>query len=192
MKNILHLLLFSCLILSCKNNTTNSSTPVVMEKKILSDSAAIEETIHDFYKFYSTFENDTTQYNFVDDSGKYLKLDQEKLKKYLDKFFQTGLVSEEFINNEREFYEKCGKLWGDEEKGDVPSGMDADKMYCGQDGDFPEFTKAPVTSIIKGDRATAKMIFKPNSGNGASRNYELKKENGKWLMAKVECNMGIK
>ncbi len=191
MKIVVHFLLFSCLILSCKNNSTNTSTPVV-EKNMVSDSAAIAETIHGFYKFYSTFENDSTQYDFVDDSGKYLKLDEMKLKKYLGKFFQTGLVSEEYITNEHEFYEKCGKLWVTEEKGDVPTGMDADKMYCGQDGDFPEFTTAPVISVIKGDRATAKMIFKPNSGNGESRNYELKKENGKWLMAKVECDMGIK
>ena len=191
MKNFIHLLLFSCLILSCKNNTSSSSTPVV-EKNMVSDSAAIAETIHGFFKFYSTFENDSTQYDFVDDSGKFLKLDEMKLKKYLGKFFQTGLVSEEFITNEHEFYSKCGKLWVTEVKGDVPSGMDADRMYCAQDGDFPEFTTAPVKSVIKGDRATAKMIFKPDSGNGESRNYELKKENGKWLMAKVECDMGVK
>ena len=190
MKNFIHILLFSCLILSCKNNSTHSSTPVV-EKNMVSDSAAIADVIHGFFKFYSTFENDTTQYDFVDDSGKFLKLDEAKLKKYLGKFFQTGLVSEEFISNERDFYLKCGKLWEKEEKGDVPSGMDADKMYCGQDGDFPEFTTAPVISVIKGDRATAKMVFKPNSGNGESRIYELKKENGKWLMAKVACETGI-
>ena len=191
MKNFVHILLFSCLILSCKNNSTNTSTPVV-EKNMVSDSAAIAETIHGFYKFYSTFENDSAQYDFVDDSGKYLKLDEMKLKKYLGKFFQTGLVSEEFITNEHEFYMKCGKLWVNEEKGDVPSGMDADRMYCAQDGEFAEFSTAPVSSIITGDRAVAKMVFKPNSGNGESRNYELKKENGKWLMAKVECDTGIK
>ena len=191
MKNFISLLFFCSLILSCKNNSSNSSTPVV-EKSVVSDSAAIAETIHGFYKFYSTFENDSIQYDFVDDSGKFLKLDEMKLKKYLGKFFQTGLVSEEFISNERDFYLKCGKLWEKEEKGDVPSGMDADRMYCGQDGDFPEFTTAPVISTITGDRATAKMVFKPNSGNGETRNYELKKENGKWLMAKVECDMGIK
>lgn len=190
MKNFIHFLLFSCLILSCKNNSTNTSTPVV-EKNMVSDSAAIADVIHGFYKFYSTFETDSTQYDFIDDSGKFLKLDEMKLKKYLGKFFQTGLVSEEFITNEHEFYMKCGKLWVSEVKGDVPSCMDADRMYCGQDGDFPEFTTAPVKSTIIGDRATAKMIFKPDSGNGESRNYELKKENGKWLMAKVECDMGV-
>lgn len=191
MKNFIHFLLFSCLILSCKNNSTNTSTPVV-EKNMVSDSAAIAETIHSFYKFYSTFDNDSTQYDFIDDSGKNLKLDETKLKNYLGKFFKTGLVSEEFITNEHEFYAKCAKFWVNEEKGDVPSGMDADRMYCAQDGDFPEFTTAPVMSVIKGDRASAKMIFKPDSGNGESRNYELKKENGKWLMAKVECDTGIK
>lgn len=190
MKNFIHFLLFSCLILSCKNNSTNTSTPVV-EKNMVSDSAAIADVIHGFYKFYSTFENDTTQYNFIDDSGKFLKLDETKLKLYLEKYAKTGLVSEEFLTNVRDFYMKCGKLWVTEEKGDVPSGMDADIMYCAQDGDFPEFTTAPVMSVIKGDRATAKMVFKPNGGNGESRNYELKKENGKWLMAKVECDTGI-
>ena len=70
--------------------------------------------------------------------------------------------------------------------------MDADRMYCAQDGEYEEFTTAAVNSTVTGDRAVAKMVFKPNSGNGESRNYELKKENGKWLITKVECDMGIK
>ena len=195
MKQLAFLLLLSTLIFACKENPKQVEKVNIeaLKKVAFSDSAVIAETIHGFYKWYDAFDKDTTRNtNFTEVKGKHLKINELALKKYLGEFNKSGVVSEEFITNEYSFYKKCEVLWLTEDKDDVPSGMDANKFFCGQDWEFEEFTTAPVTSTITGDRAKATMLFKPKSGNGASRSFELKKENGKWLLAKVECDMGVK
>lgn len=156
------------------------------------DSTAIAATIHGFYGWYNGFASDTTQaYDFTDASGQHLRLKPDVLEKYLGEFRKSGFVSEEFIANEQKFYAACEKLWQNEAVDDVPSGMDADKMFCAQDWEFAEFTTAPVSSRVNADKATASIMFSPNSPNGESRSFELKKENGKWLLTKVICDTGV-
>ena len=98
---------------------------------------------------------------------------------------------ESFITGEFEYYEKCEKLWQNEEIGDVPSGMDVDKILCAQDGDITFWTKSPVR-IVNTDGTHAKATLYASDANGdLERSYELKKENGKWLLSKIVCDTGI-
>lgn len=169
------------------NSASGSSTP-----SVLNDSIQITATIHGFFEWYDAMQRDTSRpFDITDDSGKHLKINQTALKTYLGEFMKSGFVTESFITGEFEYYEKCEKLWQNEEIGDVPSGMDVDKILCAQDGDITFWTKSPVR-IVNTDGTHAKATLYASDANGdLERSYELKKENGKWLLSKIVCDTGI-
>jgi Protein of unknown function (DUF3828) len=192
MKNLVIIVLTIFLFFACTEtpkNTTNIGTP----NAVVSDSAAIANTIHSFYKWYNVFLMDTTKSkNFVDDTGRYYRLDQMKLKKYFSYFQENGFVSEAFIQNEYDFYQKCSELWLHESVGDVPSGMDADKYFCAQDWEIEFWTNAPVRIRKLDENRVGATLYSVDKNVPMERNFELKKENGKWLLTKIECDMGVK
>jgi Protein of unknown function (DUF3828) len=193
MRQFILLLSICTLMIACKETSKKSEAATTSTPQPIPDSTAIATTIHNFYKWYNIFSVDTSKrIDFTEAKGKHLKINEIEFKKYLSELMKTGCISEEFLTNEDVFFRKCEKLWQNEDLGDVPSGMDADRFYCAQDGVFEEFTTAKVTSAVNGDRAKAVMTFNPDGGNGKSRNFELKKENGKWLLTLIECDTGVK
>ncbi len=137
-------------------------------------------------------QRDTTKpFDITDDTGKHLKINEKALKAYLGEFQKSGFVTESFIAGEFDFYQKCAKLWQNEDIGDVPSGMDADKMLCAQDGDIQMWTKSPVRVVKINDIQAKATLYASDAGGDFERHFELTKENGKWLLSKVECDMGI-
>lgn len=156
------------------------------------DSAAVADVIHNFYKWYDAFSRDETKgVDFTDDSGAHLKLNAAKLDAYFANFQNSGFVSAGFIEQEKAFYKKCEALWQKEPKDDVPSGMDADKYFCAQDWEVGFYTTAAVRLQPSGaDRVTA-TLYSSNSNDPQDRRIELVRENGKWLIAKIECDMGV-
>lgn len=162
--------------------STTTTTPA------LSDSAAIADVIHGFYKWYDRFSQDSTKsFNFTNDKGKHLTLDMPKLEKYLAEFKATGFISAEFVENDIAFYKKCEKIWQTEEKDGIPTGMDADKYFCAQDWEIDFWTKSPVRIKPLGTDKVAATMYGTEGGGKKEHNFELKKENGKWLLSKIEC-----
>ena len=96
-------------------------------------------------------------------------------------------MSDEFVTDETKFYKACAKVWQTEQEDDVSSGLDADRYFCAQD-EVEAYNTKPVVSTINGDRAQASLMVAVES----PIKFEMKKENGKWLLAKVDCNMGVK
>lgn len=191
MKTLVNISFLAILLFSCKDAPKN--TPVIeASKEVISDSMAVTNTIRGFYKWYKDFVVDTTKHmDFADDSGKHYKLNTSKLERYYAHFKVTGFVSNEFIENEYAFYKKCNTLWQDEPVDDVPSCLDADKYYCAQDWDDNIWLNSPIKiTKTNGDRASATLYYK-DQAYSMERNFELKKENGKWVLAKIECDMGI-
>ncbi len=189
-----HLLLigFSFLtIMSCADKSKTGTEKI--HPSVSNDSTEIAATIHGFYTWYDAMQRDTTKpFDFTDNSGKHFKINEKALKAYLGEFQKSGFVTESFIAGELEYYQKCAKLWQNEAVDDVPSGMDADKIFCAQDWDIDMWTKSPVR-IVKTDDTHVKATLYANDANGDfERHFELTKENGKWLLSKVECDMGIK
>lgn len=181
------ILLATVLLFSCGQSSDKSSGETAAQT--LPDSVAIVKTIHDFYTWYAA--NDTILYKiyFTDDSGEHLTLNEEKLSAYLAQFKASGYISDELIANETRFYRACAKLWQNELKAEVPSGMEADRWLCAQDYIAP-YNTGKVTSTINGDRAQAKLTLSDGSYS-ADFTYEMVKENGKWLIAKLGCNSGV-
>ncbi|MCB9345412.1 MAG: DUF3828 domain-containing protein [Lewinellaceae bacterium] len=152
------------------------------------DSVAIADALHQFFKWYGkTGIHLINQFNFVDQSGKHPKLNEATLDKYLAEFQKSGAICPEFLDNEKSFYTACAKSWEEEESGEVISCMDYDRYYCSQDFDGSEYNFASINARIVGERAKARLLLSPGGPNGGPRSFEMKKENGKWWLAKVKC-----
>jgi hypothetical protein len=66
------------------------------------------------------------------------------------------------------------------------AGLEADRYYCAQDYVAP-YNKAPIKATIAGDRAKAVLTLMAND----TLTFDMKKENNKWLIAKLGCNAGV-
>jgi len=152
------------------------------------DSASIADALHTFFTWYgANYQDLTYKINFINEEGKYPTLDKAKLAEYLAAFMKSGVVSTTLVENETKYYLECAESWKSEEVGDVLSCMDYNRYYCGQDWDEKEFMIAPVKATISGDHASVQLLLDPNGLNGGPRAFEMKKENGKWLLSKIGC-----
>jgi Protein of unknown function (DUF3828) len=196
MKNVLITLL--CLVTfvtACKNNAETKNTATTETKAAASpanaDNTAITETLHGFFTWYSANDERIGKINFVNETGKHLALDEKQLTVYHAEVKKSGFVSDEFIADEIKFYKACSKSWEEETKGEVPTGMGADRYLCAQDFIAP-YNTGTVTSVINGDRAKATLTLKGEQGEKSDFTFDMKKEGGKWLLAKLGCDMGVK
>jgi hypothetical protein len=187
MKNLLLAVCVPLALLSaCGQSTSEKSSAAVAE----ADSVAIATSLRGFFTWYAAHENRLAQFSFTDTTGPHLKLAPEQLQAYLAEIKKSGFVSDELIENETKFYQACEKAWANETKGDVPSGLDADRFYCAQDYLAPYHT-GKVSARIIGDRALATLTLSDGSGHSRDFGYELRKENGQWLLAKLGCDSGV-
>lgn len=152
------------------------------------DLIAINDVIHDFYKWYAEFLNDpASEINYTSEKNKHLVLDLPKLKQYLSQIKASGYISDVLINNEITALKACEELWKEESLDEPPSCLDYDRFFCAQDWDINFWTQAPVVADGLGtEQATATM----SDGDGElaqTQKFDLRKENGKWLIAKIYC-----
>ena len=169
---------------ACGGPSTGTDSPT----GAAADSASIAGVIHRFYTWYDAFLKDEARdVNFTTDDGQHLKLDTAVLKGYYENFRNTGLVSEEFIQGEYAFFKKCEQLWQNEPLDEVPSCLDGDKYFCAQDWETSFWTQSPVRIQSTGENRVTATLYDTEM----ERSFELVKENGKWLLAKVECDMGV-
>jgi hypothetical protein len=155
------------------------------------DLDEISAVIHSFYSWYDGFVMDSTiRVDFTDASGEHLKLNEAKFKAYYAHFEKSGYVSAHFVTQELAFFKKCEAYWQNEHIEDVPSCLDADKYFCAQDWDIDYLRKAPISITEVVDGKTTATLDPQHEGEQA---LELKmiKENGKWVIAEVVCDMGV-
>ena len=178
MKQITALFIPIAIFFACGNPApAPAETAKVVD--ISADSTAIAGVIHGFYQWYDKFTVDETkQLNFINEDGPHLTIDQGKMEAYFADFYKTGFVSQAFLTEQYAFYKKCEVLWQNEEKGDVPSGMDADKFFCAQDWEVDFWTKSPVKIQKTGENKAAATLYGTIGDSPLERNFELVKENG--------------
>ncbi len=200
MKNLLFLGVALALIAACQSSpaTTNSTTAAPATKPTFdstAEKAAVTAAVRGFFTWYSQFmqtpDMNGNKYNFVNYTTPHPQLMPAVLDAYLQAFVSGGFVGQEFVKRQKAFYQKASLLWPKEEKGDIPSGMDADPFFCAQDDVTEYYLKAPVeVQFTAPDQATAIL-------NVTDPTMELKlkvfvtKENGKWLYAATECDLGV-
>jgi hypothetical protein len=167
-------------------DTATSTTPVT------ADSVASADVIHGFYQWYNGFLNEEAKdMNFLNEDG--TTLNQTALESYFSFFKATGFVSNQFVEGEYAFYKKCEELWKKEASnpGEVLPCLDADKYFCAQDWELDYWVKSPVRIKLSGQDKMTATLYGTHGGSPMERNFELVKENGKWLLSKIECDMGI-
>jgi hypothetical protein len=187
-KNILLSLSMMMIFFACQESPTKTMTET---SDISADSTAITTVIHDFYEWYGDFVMGEKSIIFIKEENGHNVLDLPLLDEYLAKFQATELVSNQFIDRQIAYYRACEKIWQKESADDIPSGLDADKYFCGQDYDINFWIKSPVRlESIDGNKVIATM-YGMEGDLPKEQNFELVKENNKWLLSEIECDMGI-
>ncbi len=181
-------------LLSCKNST---STETATAAEVPTDNGgsqddpdlvAINETIHGFYKWYETNMNALANINYVK-GGKSSTLDNAQLDSYYAKLKESGFISQAYIDADKAYLQGLeATAWKNENVEEGPlSGPDYDRFFCAQDYDMAFWTAAPIgASGLGSDKATATMSGTEGGGPRVQK-FELVKENGKWLIAKIIC-----
>ena len=190
-KSIFAALCALCLFAACQNNTTTKAAETKTLVSTVSDSAAISESLRAFYTWYDANSQRLGAINFTNNKSAHTSLDENQLQLYLAEIKKSGLVSDELIADETKFFHACAKLWQNEPSDEPNSGLEADRFLCAQDYIAP-YNTGVVSSVINGDRAQSTLTLKGSMpGETNNFNFEMKKENGKWLLAKLGCDMGV-
>lgn len=155
------------------------------------DSSAINNTVHGFFKWYNEYaltpDSAIDEFLTVNKKTKVVTLNAKGLESHIAKYINTGLVGIKWAEGERAHITASSKRWTT--TGEQLEGLEADRCYCAQDGNFPEFATAPVKVVVNGNQARATMTFDKGSANGEQRKYELEKVNDKWLITTFDCGI---
>jgi len=200
MKNIFFLGLALALWTACQSSPNVPATTTVTPAATpafdsTAEKAAVTAAVRGFFNWYSQFmqtpDFSSDKYQFVGYETQHPALKPAVLDAYLQTFVKGGFAGQEFVKRQKAFYQKASVLWQKEEKGDIPSGMDADPFFCAQDDVAEYYVKAPVTVQFTGqDQATAILNLNDETMQTTLKVF-LQKENGKWLYADTECDLGI-
>ena len=194
MKQLLLTAIFAFFLQACQNKEATKNTTTTETKTAASaaaDSIGITEALHGFFTWYDANNIRISKIDLTKQNGKYLELDEKQLQNYLGEIKKSGFVSDELIADETKFYQACAKLWANESNDEINSGMESDRFLCAQDYIAP-YNTGSVKSIITGDRAHSTLTLKADMNQSNDFNFEMKKENGKWLLAKLDCDSGVK
>ncbi|MCO6487464.1 MAG: DUF3828 domain-containing protein [Phaeodactylibacter sp.] len=193
MKYILIFFLATFALASCKN-----SNPAGQKDQVPTDNGgsqddpdlvAINECIHSFYAWYeangSALEADFVKY------AKHATLDAAKLASYFSVLKKSGYISQAYIDNETADLKNLeATAWKNIEDGPLP-GLDYDRFTCSQDmPDWAFWKTAPIAADGLGTDKSMATMSGMEGGSERTQKFEMVKENGKWLIAKILCGTG--
>ena len=198
MKNILFAALVISLWSACQstpNTPVATPAPPVPTFDSTAEKAAVTASVRGFFDWYTKYmespEFSNEKFEFVNYKTAHPALIPAALDAYLDQFVKGGFAGQAFVQRQKAFYQKAAVLWQKEEKGDIPSGMDADPYFCAQDDMGDYYRKAPVGVQFTGpDKATATLNVTDPTVESKLKVF-LQKENGKWLYVGTECDLGV-
>ena len=171
------LIAFSCT--EAPKSTTSEKTA----SQNNADSIAITDAVHNFYKWYDAFTQDQNRnINYVDSKGKASKLDMAQVAVYHAELMKSGFLSKTYFDNDLTYLKKYEAEWqkNNENNEEGPlSGLDYDRIFCGQDWDLATYTTGALKLNGLGTNQVKTLI--------GTNKLELAKENGKWLIAKIDC-----
>lgn len=165
---------------------TEAPKSPVMDKGIssnMADSLAVADLVHNFYKWYDAFIQDGSRnVDYVDSRGKVSKLDLAKVNAYHAELMKSGFISKAYVENDMAYLKQYEATWqeNNENGQENPlSGMDYDRIFCGQDWELTAYTETAFKAEGLGANQVKAVV-------GASK-LVLAKENGQWLIAKITC-----
>ena len=174
-------------LFACKEapkNSAPSDQPGVDQVDPKAELAAITDVVHNFYKWYVTFTGDEKRnVNYLDMKSKVTKLDNAKVAVYHAELMKSGFLSKSYIDHDLAELKNFEAIWqkGKENVNEFPiTGMDRNRVFCGQDWDTEAFTTRAIQAEALGTNQVKVAI--------EHAELELIKENGKWLISKITCN----
>ena len=176
---------------------TEPATSVVTEDPA-KDSAVIRKLITDFYNWYNKNYSTFQAYNLYSSIKKKdlppYKINWDQVAKYQD-YIRTSVpqLGQEFISNQKRFFQQCDSAFKANVEDDMPYGFDYDWYTNSQEDPkylVDEINK-PTTWLItrSGDYATVEV--KGEFDNNGKKELTavllltMKKENGQWTIAKI-------
>jgi hypothetical protein len=194
MKKIPFLLIFLAVsALACKEKTASTGSTATNEltdnggSQDHPDLVAINEVIHNFYKWYETNEKALQEITYVK-GGKSTTLDQTKLDAYHALLKSSGCISQSYIDADRAYLKNLeATAWKTENFEETPlTGLDFERLFCAQDWDIEQWKTAPIAADgLETDKSVATMSTE--EGGSLHQRFELVKENGKWLISSIIC-----
>ena len=190
--------------MSCKDKKDTSGKDAVEQKTTevvqdhSKDSAEIRTVIIDFYNWYNKNYAKLQEYHLYSsikkkDAPPY-KINWDEVAKYQD-YIRTAVpqLGEEFLKNQKHFFEKCDSAFKVDVNDDIPYGFDYDWYTNSQEETqylVDEINKSlPWAISWSGDNASVdvKTVY-DNNGKKTTEtaiSIAMKKENGKWKIAKT-------
>jgi hypothetical protein len=195
MKYFLLFILTSSLCFSCKNSTPDTD-PIPTDTGGSQDDpdlVAINDAVHDFYKWYDANMEELSNIQIVKGSGNATTLVSEQLDTYHAMLLKSGFISQEYVNEDKSYLKNLeATAWKNENVEEGPlTGLDYDRFLCAQDWDINFWTTAPVGAEGLGTDRVKATLSGTEGGSPREQMIELKKENGKWLIAKIDCETGV-
>lgn len=181
-------------LLSCQNSqptdaAQTTTEPAANESTTTnSDQAAINDVIHNFYKWYEANMEAVVNIGYVK-GGKSTTLIPAKLDEYYALIKQSNCISQAYVDADRAYLQNLeATTWKSENVEEEPlSGLDYDRFFCAQDFDIAFWETAPVSVQGPGTDKVLATMSGNEGGSPREQQFELVKENGKWLIAKIIC-----
>ena len=206
MKKIIFFLFIATIgIVSCKDKKTTTEKDAVTEQKtetvmapdLTKDSTAIRTVIMNFYNWYNTNFAKFQEYDLYTGIKKKdmppYKINWDQVTKYQD-FIRTSVpqLGEEFLSNQKNFFQQCDSAFKVDTQDELPYGFDYDWYTNSQEDPsylLDGINKSAKWMInVKGEEASVE-IGAPDHKDYVAGSLLLyvgmKKENGKWTIAKI-------
>lgn len=122
-------------------------------------------------------------------AGKSTTLDPVQLDAYYDLLKKSSFVSQSYIDSDRAYLKNLeATAWKNENVEEGPlTGLDFDRFFCAQDYDMAFWTTAPVSVEGLGSAKVMAIMSGTEGGSPREQRFEMVKDNGKWLIAKIVC-----
>ena len=205
MKKTLSLLLISSIILLACKDKKQAPEKGAMEEKTTEavqdpakDSTEIRTAVTDFYNWYNKNFDKLQHYTLYSsvkkkDAPPY-KINWDEVEKY-QQFIRTSVpqLGEEFIKNQKHFFQQCDSAFKVDVEDDIPYGFDYDWYTNSQEDPqylVDEINKnKPWPITITGENAIAEVKGDfENKGKKEESTFVIlymKKEKGQWKIAKI-------
>lgn len=153
------------------------------------DLVAINETIHHFYGWYEANMETLANISYIKNGN---QLDGGQLDAYYAMLMKTGLVHQSYVDADRAYLKNLeATAWKNENVEEGPlTGLDYDRFFCAQDFVMDFWKTAPVGAEGLGTDKVKATMSGDEGGSPRTQQFELVKENGKWLIAAVVCDQG--
>jgi Protein of unknown function (DUF3828) len=154
------------------------------------DLVEITNAIHNFYAWYDANIEALSNIHFLKGSGNSTTIDETKLNAYHEALRNSGSISQAYLDSNKAYLKNLeSTAWKTENVEETPlTGYDYDLFFCAQDWDIAFWKTAPVVAEGLGTDKVAATMSGQESGGPRTQKFELVKENGKWLISRINCS----